>query len=92
MARLCCFPRTLPKCFCRDSPEKLKFTVEGEVRTGKAEAYLAIPVVCEVAFPRVGKRFYASGELLSVEQSGPPTEYEPEEEQMDFSYLSESDD
>jgi hypothetical protein len=73
-------------------PEKLKFTVEGEVRTGKAEAYLAIPVVCEVAFPRVGKRFYASGELLSVEQSGPPTEYEPEEEQMDFSYLSESDD
>ena len=26
MAQLCCFPRTLPKCFCRDFPEKLKFT------------------------------------------------------------------
>lgn len=73
-------------------PEALKFTVKGEVRAMNAEAYLAVPVICELAFPRVGKRFYAYGELLSVEQSGPPTEYEPEEEQMDFSYISDIDD
>lgn len=73
-------------------PEELKFTVEGEVRTANAEAYFAVPVVCEVVFPRVGKHFYAAGKLLSVEQSGQPEEYEPEEPAMDFGYLSESND
>lgn len=73
-------------------PEVLKFTVEGEVRTINVETYLAVPVVCEIAFPRVGKRFYGFGELLTVEQRGQPYEYEPEEYEADFAYLSESDD
>lgn len=77
---------------CGEFPEELKFTVEGEVRAVNAEAYFAVPVVCEIAFPRVGKRFYADGELLSVELSGQPKEYEPEELEMDFGYLSESGD
>ncbi len=73
-------------------PEILKFTVEGEVRAMNAEKYLAVPVVCEISFPRVGKQFYASGKLLTVEQSGQPKEYEPEEDQVDFAYFSELDD
>lgn len=73
-------------------PEILKFTVEGEVRVVTAEKYLAVPVVCEISFPRVGKQFYASGRLLTVEQSGQPKEYEPEEDQVDFAYFSDLDD
>lgn len=73
-------------------PKELKFTVEGEVRAMNAEAHLAVPVVCEIIFPRIGNRFYASGELLSVKQSGQPKEYEPEEYEPDFGFLSESDD
>lgn len=73
-------------------PKELKFTVEGEVRAIGAKAYLAVPVVCEIIFPRVGNRFYASGKLLSVQQRGQPKEYEPEEYEMDFGYVSESDD
>jgi len=73
-------------------PDELKFTVEGEVRAIGAKAYLAVPVVCEITFPRIGNRFYASGELLSVKQSGQPKEYEPEEHESDFPFLSESGD
>jgi hypothetical protein len=73
-------------------PEELKFTVEGEVHAFNAKSHMAIPVVCEVVFPRVGNRFYALGELRSVEQSGPPREYEPDEPLPDYAYLSESDD
>lgn len=87
--------RTIDTC-CHSSPgefpEELKFTVEGEVRAIGAKAYLAVPVVCKIIFPRVGNRFYASGELLSVDQSGQPKEYEPEEYEPDFVFLSESDD
>lgn len=73
-------------------PQELKFTVDGETRVFNDQAHLAIPVVCEVVFPRVGNHFYALGELRSVEQSGLPREYEPDEPFFDYAYLSESDD
>lgn len=88
--------RTVTNIRCHSSPgvfpKELEFTVDGEVRAFNAKAHLAIPVVCEVVFPRVGNRFYALGELRSVEQSGPPREYEPDEPSFDYAYLSESED
>lgn len=59
-------------------PDELKFGVEGDVRAFNDSASLAVPVLAEVVFHRVGNRFYAAGELLAVDQSGPPQEYEPD--------------
>lgn len=73
-------------------PNELQFTVDGEVLAFNENAHLAIPIECKVNFPRVGKRFYALGEVRSVELRGPPKEYEPEEPDFDYAYLSESDD
>ena len=59
-------------------PDVLSFSVEGDVRAFGESVSLAVPVFAAVAFVRVGRRFYAEGKLLSVEQSGPPREYEPD--------------
>lgn len=91
--------RTVTNIRCRSSPgvfpKEFEFTVDGEVRAFNAKAHLAIPVVCEVVFPSVGKRFYALGVFRSVEQIGPPREcepaYDPDEPDFDCAYLSESD-
>lgn len=69
-------------------PAELRFAVSGEVRAFNSEASLAVPVVAEVEFRRIGARVYAQGSLVSVAQAGPPQEYEPEFE-GDFYYMSE---
>lgn len=70
----------------------LRFEVGGEVRAFNDEGYFAVPVICEVSFPRVGNRFYGDGQVESVAQRGKPEEYEPEEPIFDFSYISGLDD
>lgn len=59
-------------------PEALRFTVQGEVRAFNEHAALAVPVVAQVLFKRLGMRLYAQGELLSVAQDGQPHPYEQE--------------
>jgi len=57
----------------------MHFTVYGEVRTFNSNESLAVPVVGDVVFNRVGRRFYAKGVLLSVERCGTPEPYEHED-------------
>lgn len=73
-------------------PQVLRFAVEGEVHAFNDEGNFAVPVVCEVSFPRVGERFYGAGQVESVARRGKPEEYEPEEHIFDFSYISGLDD
>lgn len=61
-------------------PDILRFVVEGEVRAYNEDTRLAVPVVAELAFEKIGCQMYASGNLNTVEQSGPPREYEPEDD------------
>jgi hypothetical protein len=84
---------TTSRCLSAEGslPEELKFVVEGEVRAfsmSQSDVNLAVPVTCEVAFIRTGRRFYAEGSLLSVQQAGQPHSYEPEFE-MDSYGMSE---
>ncbi|WP_156398000.1 hypothetical protein [Duganella sp. Root336D2] len=70
-------------------PDQLTFNVKGEVHAFNDEGcYFAIPVRADVAFPRVGRRFYGQGAVLAVAQSGSPKEFEPEFE-PDFYGMSE---
>ena len=59
-------------------PEILEFEVLGAVKAFGEPVCLSVPVACQVAFERIGRRMYAKGELRSVERCGEPTEYEPE--------------
>lgn len=73
---------------CRSSdgslPEVMYFTVHGEVRAFNSNESLAVPVVGDVVFNRVGRRFYAKGELLSVARSGEPGPYDHEDMFEDY--------
>lgn len=73
-------------------PLLLRFDVYGEVRAFNDEGNFAVPVVCEVNFPRIGNCFYGAGHVESVSLRGIPEEYEPEEPIVDFSYISGLDD
>jgi hypothetical protein len=73
-------------------PPLLKFEVDGEVRAFNDKGNFAVPVVCEISFPRVGNRFYGAGQVESVSLRGKPEEYDPEEPMFDFSYISGLDD
>jgi hypothetical protein len=59
-------------------PEELRYTVKGELRAFNERDSLAVPVVAQVLFKRIGLRIYAMGELLSVAQEGQPQPYEPD--------------
>lgn len=59
-------------------PNELRFTVHGEVRAFNEHECIAVPVVAQVLFKRVGIRLYSQGELLSVAQEGLPHPYEQE--------------
>lgn len=67
-------------------PRDLRFTVEGEIRAFNDAGHFAVPVVCEVSFPRVGNRFYGVGQVESVAQRGEPKSYEAQEPQVDSAY------
>ena len=73
-------------------PLLLRFEVEGKVRAFNDRGYFAVPVVCEVNFPRVGNHLYGAGKVESVALRGKAEEYEPEEPKVDFSYISGLDD
>lgn len=59
-------------------PELLRFEVLGNVQAFGNDVSLSVPVAAEVAFKRIGRRMYDTGELLEVVQRGEPHEYEPE--------------
>jgi hypothetical protein len=69
--------------------DELRFSVQGEIRAFNEHATLAVPVVAKVLFKRVGLRFYAQGELLSVIQDGRPHPYEQD---FELEFYGGSDD
>ena len=60
-------------------PLELRFAVDGEIYAISDAGRFAVPVVCEVSFPRVGNRFYGVGQVVSVARRGGSTECEPRE-------------
>lgn len=63
-----------------DVPDILRFDVEGEVFAFNQETSLALPVIAIVAFPKVGRRMYGHGTLVSVEQHGEPKTRDPDDD------------
>ncbi|MDC6177107.1 hypothetical protein [Ralstonia solanacearum] len=55
-----------------DVPDILRFDVEGEVFAYNQETSLAAPVIAIVEFPKIGRRMYGNGTLVSAEQHGEP--------------------
>ena len=51
-------------------PDSLRFEVIGEVLSFSDSESLATPVTAIVEFPKVGRRMYDTGVIVSVEQSG----------------------
>ncbi len=61
-------------------PEILRFDVEGEVFAYNQDASVAVPVIAIVEFPKVGRRMYGNGTLVSVEQHGEPKPRDSEDD------------
>lgn len=72
-------------------PDVLPFEVIGNVLAFNDKQSLSVPVLAKVQFRKVGRRMYAAGDLLSVEQTGQPHDYEPDdpEDGGDFFWMSE---
>ena len=54
------------------------------------EKDLAVPIDVEIEFRRLGRRLFATGEIVSVERAGEPYEYE-HQVVLDYSYLPKDD-
>lgn len=72
-------------------PDFLRFDVHGEVRAYSDEASLAVPVVAVVEFPKVGRRMYGDGALISVQRLGDARIRDVDEDEYDgeFYWMSE---
>jgi len=64
-------------------PDFLRFDVHGEVCAYNEETSLAIPVIAVVEFPKVGRRMYGDGTLVSVERRGEPRTRDLDEDEYD---------
>lgn len=64
-------------------PDFLLFDVHGEVRAYKEETSLAVHVIAVVEFPKVGRRMYGDGTLVSVERLGNPRTRDWDEDEYD---------
>ena len=80
----CCSTATISQAEEGSHPDELRFTVHGEVRACNKHEALAVPVVAQVMFKRVGMQLYAQGELLCVTQTGQPHSYEQEFEMESY--------
>jgi hypothetical protein len=66
-----------------EMPDFLRFDVHGEVCAYNEETWLAIPVIAVVEFPKVGRRMYGDGTLVSVERRGEPRTRDLDEDEYD---------
>jgi hypothetical protein len=66
-------------------PDELRFTVHGQVQAYNEHDAIAVPVVAQVLFKRLGIQLYSPGDLISVMQNGQPHSYEPDvDSELDF--------
>lgn len=72
-------------------PDFLRYDVHGEVCAYNEETALAIPVMAVVEFPKVGRRMYGDGTLVSIERQGEPRvrDLDEDEYDVDVHWLSE---
>ncbi|WIV96874.1 hypothetical protein [Kinneretia aquatilis] len=72
-------------------PELLRFDVDGEIQAYTDDSSLAVPVKVVVEFPKLGRRIYGKGTLVSVEKCGDarPSDREDALDGGDFYWMSE---
>lgn len=73
---------TSSRCHSEDDdlPVALRFDVFGEAHGYSETESLATPVTVVVEFPRIGRRIYGDGVLVSVEQSGVTFARDPDDD------------
>lgn len=73
-----------------DLSDMLRFDVEGEVHAYNEEKSLSIPVIAVVQFPKIGRRMYGDGALVSVKQDGEPNTRDTDDDECgDVYWMSE---
>ena len=61
-----------------DLPDVLPYEVIGDVLALSGMQTMSIPVLAKIEFRKIGRRLYAAGDLLSLEQTGQPFPYQPD--------------
>lgn len=75
-----------------EMPDFLRFDVHGEVCAYNDETSLAVPVIAVVEFPKVGRRMYGDGTLVSLERLGDPRTRDWDEDEHDGEAYGMSED